>query len=97
MGKKTIAPRVVFDTNVVLAALLFATGQLAWLRQSWRKGVVIPLLAEATVLELMTVLAYPKFHLTPDDIEALLADYPFWPQHPSAARSAGRSSLPGSS
>lgn len=75
MGKKKIAQQVVFDTNVVLSALLFATGQLAWLRQSWRKGVVIPLLAEATVLELMTVLAYPKFHLTPDDIEAFLADY----------------------
>ncbi len=75
MGKKKIAPRVVFDTNVVLSALLFATGQLAWLRQNWRKGVVIPLLTEATILELMTVLAYPKFHLTPDDIEALLADY----------------------
>jgi putative PIN family toxin of toxin-antitoxin system len=75
MGKKKITPRVVFDTNVVLSALIFATGQLAWLRHSWRKGLVVPLLAETTVLELMTVLAYSKFHLTPDDIENLLADY----------------------
>lgn len=75
MGKKKITPRAVFDTNVVVSALLFTTGQLAWLRQAWREGVVVPLLSAGTVRELMTVLAYPKFRLTSGDIEILLADY----------------------
>jgi putative PIN family toxin of toxin-antitoxin system len=66
---------VVFDTNVVVSALLFAEGQLAWLRKAWREGAALPLLAEATVRELMTVLAYPKFRLTTAEIETLLGDY----------------------
>ena len=75
MGKEQVAPRVVFDTNVVVSALLFAEGQLAWLRQAWRDGAALPLLAEATVRELLTVLAYPKFRLTTAEIEGLLGDY----------------------
>lgn len=75
MGKKKVAARIVCDTNVVVSALLFADGRLAWLRQCWRDGVIIPLLSEGTVRELMTVLAYPKFRLTADDIDALLSDY----------------------
>ncbi len=75
MGKKKIALHVVFDTNVVVSAVIFAAGQLSWLRQAWRAGTIVPLLSEATVRELMAVLAYPKFRLTADDIEALLADY----------------------
>ena len=75
MGKKTLAMRVVCDTNVVVSALLFAEGSLSWLRQGWRDGLITPLVAETTVRELMTVLAYPKFKLTPEDIETLLGDY----------------------
>lgn len=75
MGKKKLALLVVFDTNVVVSALIFSAGQLSWLRQAWRLGTIVPLLSEATVRELMAVLAYPKFRLTADDIEALLADY----------------------
>lgn len=75
MGKKKVAVGVVCDTNVVVSALLFAGGQLSWLRRFWRNGTIVPLLAEAPVRELMTVLAYPKFRLTADDIEALLAGY----------------------
>lgn len=75
MGKKKVALHVVFDTNVVVSALIFSAGQLSWLRQAWRAGTIVPLLSEATVRELMAVLAYPKFRLTADDIEALLADY----------------------
>lgn len=86
MGKKKVAPRVVFDTNVVVSALLFAEGQLAWLRQAWREGAVVPLLAEATVRELMTVLAYPKFRLSSAEIEGILGDYlPFGQVVPMAA------------
>ena len=75
MGKKKIALHVVLDTNVVVSALLFADGRLSWLRQACREGTIVPLLSEATVHELMAVLAYPKFRLTANDIEVLLADY----------------------
>lgn len=75
MGQKKIAVRAVFDTNVVVSALLFAEGHLSWLRHVWREGRIVPLLSEATVRELMTVLAYPKFRLSADDLEALLTDY----------------------
>ena len=55
-------PRIVFDTNVVLSALLFPRGRLAWLRLHWREGCV-PLISKATSMELARVLAYPKFQL----------------------------------
>ncbi len=67
--------RVVFDTTTVLSALLFANGRLAWLREHWREGNCTPLISRATVSELTRVLAYPKFRLTPDDRQELLADY----------------------
>jgi len=67
--------RVVFDTNVVLSALRFQAGHLAWLRAHWASRVVRVLGSRATVDELIAVLAYPKFELTPADITALLADF----------------------
>lgn len=69
------APRVVFDTNVVVSALLFANGRLAWLRAAWREGRIVPLVSRATVEELMRVLAYPKFGLAHEDRRTLLADF----------------------
>jgi len=68
-------PRVVFDTNTVVSALLFANGPLAWLRQHWRDGSCTPLMSRATVAELARVLGYPKFRLAADDRLELLADY----------------------
>lgn len=67
--------RVVFDTNTVVSALLFANGRLAWLRQHWREGGCTPLISRATVAELTRVLGYPKFRLSQDDRLELLADY----------------------
>ena len=67
--------RVVFDTNTVVSALLFANGRLAWLRQHWREGGCVPLISRATAAELTRVLGYPKFRLSPDDRLELLADY----------------------
>ncbi len=67
--------RVVFDTNTVVSALLFEHGQLSWLRDHWRSGVVIALVSRPTIDELIRVLAYPKFDLTKIEIEALLAEY----------------------
>jgi len=67
--------RVVFDTNVVLSALRFQNGHLAWLRAHWASRVVEALGSKATVDELIAVLAYPKFQLASADITALLGDF----------------------
>jgi uncharacterized protein len=48
---------------------------LAWLRQHWREGGCIPLISRATAAELTRVLRYPKFGLSTDDGQELLADY----------------------
>ena len=67
--------RLVLDTNVVLSALVFAQGRLAWLRIAWQTGRIVPLISKYTAEELVTVLGYPKFELTKAEREALLADY----------------------
>ena len=68
-------PRIVVDTNLVLSALVFAHGRLAPLRQAWLTRRVRPLVSRATAAELIRVLAYPKFRLSPGEQEELLADY----------------------
>jgi putative PIN family toxin of toxin-antitoxin system len=67
--------RVVFDTNVVVSALLFENGRLSWLRSHWRRDDIVALVSRATVDELIRVLTYPKLGLDKAEIEALLADY----------------------
>ncbi len=69
-----LKPRVVFDTNVVVSALLFRGGHLAALRPLWQDACT-PLLSKATVEELSSVLAYTKFNLTAADIAEVLALY----------------------
>lgn len=68
-------PRVVFDTNTVVSALLFAGGRLAWLRQHWHEGGSVPLISRATAAELTRVLSYPRFQLSPEDRIELLGNY----------------------
>ena len=70
-----MSQRVVFDTNVVVSALLFRHGKLSWLREFWRSEKVIALVSRDTITELMRVLSYPKFKLDSADIETLLSDY----------------------
>ncbi len=70
--------RVVLDTNVVVSALLFERGSLAWIRTAWQSRLIQPVVAEPTVRELMRVLAYPKFHLSAVELEQLLADLLPW-------------------
>lgn len=69
------ALRVVLDTNVVVSALLFRSGRLAWLRQAWAGGKVVPVVSRDTLAELVRVLAYPKFGLAAADTKNLLAHY----------------------
>ncbi len=67
--------RVVLDTNVVVSAILFTKGHLIWFREGWSKGRFQPLIDTLCAEELLRVLAYPKFRLTPDDIQSLLGTY----------------------
>lgn len=66
--------RVVFDTNIVLSALVFGR-RLAWLRGAWARGTAIPVICGETTAELLRVLAYPKFQPTPSERDLLLAEY----------------------
>lgn len=67
-------PRVVIDTNLVLSALVFAQGRLTPLRQAWQTHRIQPLVSRVTTAELIRVLAYPKFKLSPEEQRELLAD-----------------------
>jgi len=66
--------RLVFDTNVVVSALVFSR-RLAWLRLAWVSGVAVPVICRETAAELIRVIAYPKFRLDPAEQAALLTDY----------------------
>ena len=66
---------MVFDTTLVVSALIFTNGRLTWLRRHWREGDCVPLISRATASELTRVLGYPKFQLTSDTRRELLAEY----------------------
>lgn len=81
MRRALISPRpirAVLDTNVLVSALLFANGRLSWLRQAWQSGQLTPVLAQPTALELIKVLTYPKFRLSPPDRDRLLEEVLPW-------------------
>lgn len=67
--------RVVLDTNCLVSALIFSRGRFAWLRAAWQARRFIPLASRDTVSELLRVLAYPKFKLSPGEQETLLAEF----------------------
>jgi putative PIN family toxin of toxin-antitoxin system len=70
--------RAVLDTNVLVSALLFSNGELAWLPGAWRDGTVMPLASEEVVAELTRILiqlGQKKFNLEPDAVEAILQRY----------------------
>ena len=84
MGEKeevTRALRVVLDTNVVVSALVFREGRLAWLREAWAGArnvplvPLVPLVSRETVAELVRVLAYPKLGLGEAEARTALAHY----------------------
>lgn len=66
---------VVIDTNLVLSGLVFAQGRLTPLRLACQEQHILPLVSRITAAELIRVLAYPKFKLTAQEQEELLADY----------------------
>jgi putative PIN family toxin of toxin-antitoxin system len=72
MGKKQEkVKRVVLDTNVLVSALLFK-GVLSRLGELWRKGRIIPVISKETFAELTTVLQYPKFSLSKNEIKSVI-------------------------
>lgn len=72
------APRVALDTNVLVSALVFRTGNPAALRVAWQAERIRPLASHETASELIRVLSYPKFQLTDIEREDLVADYLPW-------------------
>ncbi|YAF95886.1 MAG: putative toxin-antitoxin system toxin component, PIN family [Nodularia sp. CChRGM 3473] len=66
--------RVVIDTSIIVSALVFG-GRISMLRLAWQEDRFTLLVSKATTTELIRVLAYPKFHLTPTEQEDLLSDY----------------------
>lgn len=73
-----MALRVILDTNCLVSALIFSKGRTAELRQLWQTEEVIPVVCRETVTELIRVLSYPKFSLTPQEVESLLAEFLPW-------------------
>ncbi|MGZ3605244.1 MAG: putative toxin-antitoxin system toxin component, PIN family [Thermodesulfobacteriota bacterium] len=72
MGKKEKqVKRVVLDTNVLISALLFRGG-LSKIVGLWQKGKIIPVISKETFRELLTVLEYPKFSLTQEEIDPII-------------------------
>jgi putative PIN family toxin of toxin-antitoxin system len=75
-AKETIKkPRIVLDTNCVVSALLFSKGSASWLADAWIQQRFIPLVSRETTTELIRVLNYPKFQLSKDEQELILADF----------------------
>lgn len=66
--------RVVFDTNTIVSALLFR-GATSWLVEHWQSGEVTLMVSRETARELLRVLTYPKFGLSPAQTEAVATRY----------------------
>jgi uncharacterized protein len=66
--------RVVIDTNVVISAIVFRTGRLAWIRQALGTSL-IPAVSTETLAELVRVLAYPRFGLSIEQQKIALTFY----------------------
>jgi uncharacterized protein len=62
----------------VVSALVFAGEVPARLRSAWQQRLFEPLASRATAAELIRVLSYPKFRLTPQEQEELMSDYLPW-------------------
>jgi len=63
--------RVVLDTSVIISAMLFR-GELSRMVTLWQRGRIIPVICKETFDELITVLKYPKFSLSGDEMKSLM-------------------------
>jgi putative PIN family toxin of toxin-antitoxin system len=72
MGKKKEkVKKVVLDTSVLISALLFK-GELSKLVELWQRGKIIPVISKDTFQELRSVLEYPKFSLSQEEINTII-------------------------
>lgn len=71
MGQKQrTVIRAVLDTNVLVSALLFS-GETGNIILSWKAGKFLPVFSYNTFDEFRRVLSYPKFSLTPREIDVI--------------------------
>ena len=70
--EKTIK-KVVLDTYILVSALFFE-GELAAIVDLWKKGKIVPVLSKETFAEFKTVLEYPKFSLTVQEIKVIVEE-----------------------
>jgi putative PIN family toxin of toxin-antitoxin system len=73
MGKKKKIIKVVFDTNVLVSALLFR-GELSKIVDLWVKGRIVPVISRDTFEEFKKVLFYPKFSLTEKEVKIIIEE-----------------------
>ena len=74
MGKKKEkVGKIVLDTSVLISALLFK-GELSKLVVLWQKGIIIPVISKDTFQELRSVLEYPKFSLSQEEINTIIGN-----------------------
>lgn len=74
MGKKEKAAiKIVLDTNILISSLLFK-GEIAGVVDLWKKGKIIPIFSRDTFDEFKTVLEYPKFSLTAQEIKVIIEE-----------------------
>lgn len=70
--------RVVLDTNVLVSALLYRDGELAWLAEAWTAGFVVPLADQSVIDELLRILIQlgaRKFQLQEPAVQEILSRY----------------------
>ena len=65
--------RAVLDTNVLISALLFS-GLPSRLVTAWQSVQFQPVVSRSILDEYLRALAYPKFHLTIDEIRGLMEE-----------------------
>jgi putative PIN family toxin of toxin-antitoxin system len=68
-----VARKVVFDTNILISGYLWK-GSARQAIEKVRQGEWIHLVSKDTIEELVRVLAYPKFGLTPREMEPIIFD-----------------------
>jgi len=71
--KKEKVKKVVLDTGVLISALLFK-GEVSKLVEMWQKGKIIPVISKDTFQELRSVLEYPKFSLSQEEINTIIGN-----------------------
>ena len=68
---------VVFDTNILVSALILQSRGAVWLRGFWQSPsrIIQPLASQHTINELKRVLTYKNFNLSAEEQNIVLDDY----------------------